>query len=459
MARVNTRPKTGASDAPVHEAGAVQTFSPAAELMRLVSCCLLGERQFYVNGVETVDRIKELVPLVNADSVAALAIRARTELGLRHVPLLLLREMARHGRSYLVRVAAKTVLRTPKDAMDLVALYWADGRKPLPNSFKLAIADGFGRWTDYQIAKYATLEDRVTVRLRDLARLCHPRPPPALAATFKALEHDTLMPPDTWEAALSVPGVDKAAVWTRLLTEGKLGALALVRNLRNFEQAGVGSVLVSAALASAKAADVWPWQCLAAARGAPGYAHELDALAIRSASGLPRLPGKTGVLVDVSGSMDVALAKGTMLRMDAAAGLAVVLREVCERVEIGTFSNLVCAIAHPMPRGTTLAGAILGSQPHQGTYLGAAVKAFMARFPELDRLVVLSDEQAQDRVSYPPGTPSFIINLASTQRGIAWQGKVTRIHGWSGAVVRWLALEVAQALVPAAGGEDEEGEE
>ena len=82
-----------------------------------------------------------------------------------------------------------------------------------------------------------------------------------------------------------------------------IGALALVRNLRNIEQAGVKPELVREAMGRVRASDVWPWQALAAAREAPAYTHDLDALALRSAGTMPRIPGETCLLVDVSGSM------------------------------------------------------------------------------------------------------------------------------------------------------------
>lgn len=454
--RLNARvPLAGFSSIPVHEPGALQTFAPEAELGRLVSCCLLGERQFYVDGADIEVRIRELAAQVEPERVADLALKARRDLGLRHAPLLLLVALAARGRGDLLRPAARTVLRTPRDAMDLLALYWRDGKRPLPRAFKDAFAAGFARWTDHQIAKYATLTN-VSVRLRDLAFLSHPAPG-GREALFRALADDALTAPDTWERAISRPGADKRAEWERLLREGKLGALALVRNLRNMEQAGVDPALVRDAMGKVRASDVWPWQLLAAAREAPAYTHDLDALMLRSCGALPRLPGKTGVLVDVSGSMDSGISeRGTMRRMEAAAGLAVVLREVCERSVVASFSTEVAVVDEPMPRGARLASTIVGSQPHGGTALARSVQAFTAHVPDLHRLVVLTDEQAQDRFTAPIGLPVVVVNLASYQRGMNWQGPVARINGWSGGVVRWMADHFAGAAVAAeTEGEDE----
>src|SRR5919108_3623972 len=79
-----------------HEGGPAKRISPEFELRRSVLACLLWESQFYEDGVAIAGRIAELVPKVAAEKVAALAIEAREKMKLRHTPLLLVREMARH---------------------------------------------------------------------------------------------------------------------------------------------------------------------------------------------------------------------------------------------------------------------------------------------------------------------------------------------------------------------------
>ena len=107
-----------------------------------------------------------------------------------------------------------------------------------------------------------------------------------------------------------------------------------------------------------------------------------------------RLKGRTRLLIDVSGSMDTALSRQSeMTRLEAACGLAILAREICEKVEIFTFSNDVAKI--PPRRGFALRDAIVASQPHAGTYLGKAVKQVDLRG---DRLIVFTDEQSHDKV-------------------------------------------------------------
>src|ERR1700730_3062075 len=79
-----------------HEGGRAKRFTPEMELKRALMNCLLWEDQFYEDGVAIADRIKALVPRVEPKRVAALAIEAREIMKLRHAPLLVVREMARH---------------------------------------------------------------------------------------------------------------------------------------------------------------------------------------------------------------------------------------------------------------------------------------------------------------------------------------------------------------------------
>jgi len=485
MSRMNVRTSVSGILPPIHEAGATQTFSPATELERLVSCALLGEKTFYVDGADIESQIVTVAAKVDPTFIANLAIRARRDLGLRHTPVFLLVLLASRpdGRAF-VREAAETVLRLPKDAMDMVAMYLARNpapagktRAPLPHCMKAAIRDGFGRWSNYQLQKYGTLKDKVAVRLRDLMFLAHPDPAlttdevllakpdeeqqvvfDTRTAVWKALADDTIRAPDTWESQLSVPGADKRAVWEGLLAERKLGALALVRNLRNMEQVGVSPALVKGAMERVKAADVWPWQALAAARHAPSYTHDLDALMLRSCGALPMLPGRTLVLVDVSYSMSETLSgQGEMKRFDAATGLAVVLRERCEFGTMATFSDQVMVMDEPSSRGVALANDLVGSQLHSGTYLGKALAALMQFFGSSppDRVVVITDEQSHDTVTWP-GVSLFVINVAPYQRGVNFQGPVVRIDGWSGNVVRFLANAITGETGSAAGETEEE---
>jgi hypothetical protein len=429
-----------------HEGGPAKVITPEQALRRTVLSCMLWEGEFYEDGVQIAGRIHELVPQVEAAKVAALAVEARERMKLRHAPLLLVREMSRHASHRgLVAETLAQVIQRADELSEFVAIYWAGGRQPLSAQAKKGLASAFCKFDEYALAKY----DRAgTVRLRDVLFLSHARPVDAAQADlWKRLAANQLATPDTWEVALSAAGraedADKRQVWERLLTERKLGALALLRNLRNLHAAGVSEELVLAGLAAIKTDRVLPFRFLAAARSVPQWEQALEAamfraLETRGRSGrVARLAGHTVLLVDVSGSMEASLSqRSEMRRSDAAYGLAILLREIAEKVSIYTFSEDARLV--PTRRGMALRDALDHSQPHSGTYLGKALQQVEAAcLKGYDRLVVITDEQSHDRVSAPSGK-GYMINVASNRNGVGY-GQWTHIDGWSEAVVEYIA--------------------
>jgi 60 kDa SS-A/Ro ribonucleoprotein len=411
-------------------------ITPEQALRRSVLACMLWENEFYEDGVGIAGRIREFVPKVAAEKVAGLAVEARTAMKLRHAPLLLVREMARHATHRgLVAETLVRVIQRADELSEFVAIYWADGRRPLSAQVKKGLAAAFTSFDEYALAKY----DRASaVRLRDVLFLSHAKPrDTAQAELWKRLIAGELTTPDTWEVALSSGG-DKRTHWERLLTERKLGALALLRNLRNMKDADVPESQVVGALDAMRTDRVLPFRFLAAARHAPQWEEPLERAMFRSLEGrganedLARLAGHTVILVDVSGSMVAPLSRRSqMLRTDAAYGLAVLLREIAEKVSIYTFSNSAKRI--PPRRGFALRDAMESSQPHSGTYLGAALDAVDERY---DRIIVITDEQSHDRVAAPRGK-GYMINVASVRNGVGY-GPWVHIDGFSEAIVNYI---------------------
>jgi hypothetical protein len=301
---------------------------------------------------------------------------------------------------------------------------------------KKGLAAAFTKFDEYALAKY----DRAgVVRLRDVLFLCHAKPNDAeQAALWKRLIDGQLTTPDTWEVALSAGG-EKRTHWERLLSERKLGALALLRNLRNMKDAGVDEHAVFAALSAMKTERVLPFRFLAAARYAPQWEDAIEQAMYRSVAGREKLKGRTILLVDVSGSMEASLARRSeMLRMDAACGLAVLLREICETVAVYSFSEKLMQV--PARRGFSLRDAIVSSQPHGGTKLGHALRSLREQY---DRILVVTDEQSHDRVPAPNGV-GYVINVASARNGVGY-GAWTHVDGWSEAVVDYIRSLEADA--------------
>jgi len=415
-----------------HEGAPARSISLELQLRRSVLACLLWETQFYEDGVEIAGRIAELVPKVAAEKVAALAIEAREKMKLRHTPLLLVREMARHATHRgLVAETLACVIQRADELAEFVAIYWKDGRVPLSAQVKKGLAAAFPRFDEYALAKY----DRGgPIKLRDVLFLAHAKPrDEGQAVVWKRLIAGELTTPDTWEVALSC-GADKREAWERLLREQKLGALALLRNLRNMRESGVDESVVLGALGEMNTARVLPFRFLAAARYAPQWEEALERAMLKGVAEAEKLRGKTIVLVDVSGSMTAPLSRRSeMQRTDAAYGLAVLLREIGEKVAVFSFSDTLVEV--PARRGFALRDAIDASQRHNSTQLGHAVDELNAKHG-YDRLIVITDEQAHDTVPAPRGK-GYVINVASYKNGVGY-GKWTHIDGWSDSVVEYI---------------------
>ncbi|MCA1372536.1 MULTISPECIES: TROVE domain-containing protein [Bradyrhizobium] len=414
-------------------------FTPEMELKRALMNCLLWEDQFYEDGVAIADRIKALVPKVAPERVAQLAIEAREVMKLRHAPLLVIREMARNERHRtLVADTLAQVIQRPDEMTELLAIYWADAlgpmqqrkRQPVSAQVKKGLARALTKFDAYQLAKW----DRDgAVRIRDVLFLVHAKPKDAdQAKVWKQLVDGELASPDTWEVSLSA-GKNKRETFERLIAERKLGGLALLRNLRLMQNAQVPRESIAGAIEAMRTDRILPYRFITAARYAPDFEPELEAAMLKSIKDHVRLPGRTRLLIDVSGSMFATLsAQSEMTRAEAACGLAILAREICDEVEIFTFSNEVVKV--PPRRGFALRDAIINSQPHGGTYLGKAVTEIDRKG---DRLIVFTDEQSHDQVPEPKARGTMV-NVASYQHGVG-HGAWTRVNGFSEAVVAWIA--------------------
>lgn len=428
------------SFAQVQTHGGVRAYphlSPIQSLRRSVMSCLLFEREFYEDGQSIADRIESLAAQVDPGELASLAIEARTEFNLRHAPLLLLCVLAKtgSGKKYVGRPVSDAIAQTIQRADELnefLSLYWRNGKTPLSKQVKLGLAKAFRKFDAYQLAKY---DREKAVRLRDVLFLVHAKPEnPAQEALWKQLVDGTLPTPDTWETALS-GGADKAATFERMLQEGSLGYLALLRNLRGMCEAGVDPMLIRKAIITRKGAHrVLPFRYVAAARACPQMEPAIDQALSESILESSRFEGKTVVLVDVSGSMDAKLSgKSDLSRADAAAALASVIHG---DTRVFSFSNRIVEV--PPRIGMAGVDTILRSQPHHGTALGQAVDYINRQVPH-DRLIVITDEQATDRTVPEPVAPkAYMVNVASYQHGVGYGKRWTHIDGFSESVLRWM---------------------
>lgn len=432
--KTNTKTKIARVPVFTQEGAPAVNTTTQNQLRRSVMSCLLWEDSFYEDGEDIASRIASLVKQNKPEFVASLAVEAREQMKLRHVPLLLVREMARNAgqREHVSNTLAQVIQRAD-ELSEFLAIYWKDGKnQPISSQVKKGLARAFVKFDEYALAKYNSDKD---IKLRDVLFLCHAKPlNKAQAKVWKKLVNDELKTPDTWEVALS-GGADKKETFTRLIKEEKLGALALLRNLRNMVEAGVDRKVISNAITSMKTERVLPFRFISAARYAPQFEPELETAMFKSLEGLEKLKGVTKLVIDVSGSMDGKLSgKSELTRLEAASALAILLREICEKVEVYTFSNSLVEV--PARRGFALRDAIVKSQSHGGTNLGHSLNQ-IDYGKGADRLIVVTDEQSHDRVSAPKTKRGYMLNVATERNGVGY-GKWNHIDGWSESIVRYI---------------------
>lgn len=427
-----------------------------AELRRLVLACLLWEDNAYIDGNTIAESIRKLIPQVNPEAVANIAVEARFGQKLRHIPLFICREMARlDTHKHLVASTLEKVIFRPDEMTEFLSIYWADNanRKTLSAQVKLGLSGAFRKFNEYQLAKYNRNKD---VKLRDVLRLVHPTPDSVeQCLLWEKLLKDELAVPDTWEVNISKVHTpeDKKNVWERLISERKLGASAFLKNMRNMVSVGVNSKIISDGLQNINAEMLLPLDFFKAAKYAPGYIREIEDALYKCMSAWPKLSGTTILVVDTSGSMARGLAsKSEFSRMDAAIAMSILASEMCERVHIyataGNDFSRIHSTAKIKPfRGFALGQEITRESKNLGTggiFTRQCLEYISSKEEAPDRIVVFSDSQDCDHpnktIPNPFGKRNYIVDVSSHNNGINYKGRWTaEISGWSEGFLKYIS--------------------
>lgn len=414
-----------------HENTKVRGLTAEQRLSRMCMACLLWEDTFYVDGKTVAQNIEECASKVSPSYLSSLSIKTKEEGFLRHIPLFLANQYILNHKTNGANLIERLITR-PDDMTELLSIYWKDGRKPLTGQLKKGLAKSFVKFDTYQLSKWNS-NNKIT--LRDIMFLCHPKPANEKQATsWKKLAENQLEGADTWESRLSA-GKDKKESFIELMRQGRLGYMAFLKNLRNMIDAGVPlEELETYAREKAGKKKILPFQFIKALQYAPALMDALDEAMINSVDRSKKLLGHTALLVDVSGSMFVSMsAQAETTLIDAACGLAILARELCQRVDVYSFSNELVQI-HPF-RGFALSHAIKNSQPHGGTYIGKALRTVQQQ-RVYDRTIIITDAQSFDQVGNPQKN-GYMVNIASYKNGVGY-GPWHQINGFSPHVFKYI---------------------
>lgn len=443
----------------VTETAAAQ--SSIARLRRAVLANLLWEDIAYMDGESVSNQIAWLIAICDPEEVANLAVEARQVQKLRHTPLFMVVEMCRYKEMhpYVKMILPKIITRADM-LTDFLALYWRNGKCPICNAAKKGLAEAFHNFNEYKFAKY----DRdAQIKLRDVMFMVRPKPVNEVEAElFKKIADRTLETPETWEVLLSKAhgNEEKAAVWTKLINEKKLGGMALLMNLRNMQKVGVPRTVIEKGLNELNGTMLLPLQFLKAMRMSQGFEREIENAMIRSYANLPKLPGKTLFVVDVSGSMGSLTSIGSHFsRLDQAAAMCMLASFQAEDFEVvctagNDYKQVESHVFLEYPsrgfklfdeiektRETVGCGGIFTHQLFEKlrNELGDKVNTY-------DRVIVFSDSQdidvarGSDKKPRPFGKHNYICDVSCHTRGINYVGVWTaEISGWSEHFLTYIA--------------------
>lgn len=427
--------------------------SEAAKLRRLTMACLLWEDVAYENGKSVIEEIKRTIPNVTPEECYEIAVATRRDQKLRHVPLMIIREMARlpQHKAFVEKAIVNTCTR-PDQLTEFLSLYWGDNKKKtLSKQVKLGLGKALSNFDEYQLSKWSR---NTEVKLRDVVRLVHPKPKdPAQAELFARLLKDELKTPDTWEVGLSAAKTkeEKAAVWNRLISEKKLGALALLRNLRNLQEV-LPKPTVRKAITNANPAMLLPIDFIKAAEYAQDFIPELEKLMFSCLGQYPKLQGETIFVLDVSGSMGSRLSsRSEYNRMDVGIALTMLAKEMCENCTIYLTAGCDELRRHKTEKIATYRGFGLMSHIRSqiskmgggGIFTRQCLDYIKTKEDVPDRIIVFSDSQDCDNVKKLPtpfGKRNYIVDISANKNGVNYAGFWdAEVSGWSENFLRFIS--------------------
>lgn len=373
------------------------------KLISMVLTSFFNEEKFY--GDNSQDLVYTLKTVIKhyPEFVSNLAIFARREFNMRSVSHVLAGYLANipEGKPFVKRTVKSIILRGD-DATEILSFYLNTFGKPIPNSLRRAIREVFPTFDAYTLAKYKG--EGHAVKMRDILCLCHPKPASEeQTKLWKELLEGTIQPAYTWETELSAKGNNKQT-WTELIDSGRVGYMALLRNLRNIINADPDNIQKvfdklsdpDAVLASKQL----PFRFLSAYLQLPDS--DWNSLTARSAleraadaavENLPKIPGRTIIAIDVSGSMRMRISGRSDIRCsDIAMLLGMIANRICEKAIVYTFDtdleqlrvigsdHILSRVADYSPRGG-------------GTNMYLPMREILDKRIEADRIIYLSDNE------------------------------------------------------------------
>lgn len=404
MAKFNSTASTRTVNHERHSAYAMQ---PRIKLITQVLTSFINEQKFYCDNTR---EMKELIPNVirqDPQFVSNLAVFARRVFHMRSVSHVLTGFLANvpEGKPYVGRTVEGVTLRGD-DATEILSFYLSEFGKPIPNSLRRALKDVFATFDAYTLAKYKG--EGHTVKMRDLLRICRPHPDtPEQSAMWKQLLDGTLPPAYTWESELSAHGNNKET-WEELIDSGRCGYMGLLRNLRNIINVNPDNLdKVLEKLSDPEAvrnSRQLPFRFLSAyknlsANAGKKVADALEDAVAASCENVPKLPGRTVIAVDVSGSMSLNVSAKSEIRCcEIGTMLGMIANRICDDAIFYTFNNRISR--KQIPSAGILYSTVHEAMASGGTDMYLPFKQMLTDKIRCDRIIIISDNECNSPSCY-----------------------------------------------------------
>ena len=384
------------------------SMTDKSKLVTQVLSSFFQEAKFYGDNSKEMQEVIKRVIQKDPQFVSNLAVFARREFNMRSVAHVLTAYLAHEekGKPY-VRNTVRGVSLRGDDLTEIMSFYLATFGKPIPNSLKKGINDVLTGFDEYTLAKYKG--EGKSVKMRDLLCLCRPRPiSKAQEDLWKRCLEGKLEIPETWETQLSANGNNRET-WEKLIDGGRVGYMAILRNLRNILNAQPDNIdKVFKKLSdpvAAKKSRLLPFRFLATYKSVERIAGSklfdvLESAVDASVDNLPKLPGTTVIAIDVSGSMSSRISGKSDIRCsEIAMMLGMIANRICDNSIVYTFGNRLSKLSVPSRTGILYA-TINNSMCGGGTNMSLPFQAMIEERIKADRIIILSDNMCNCGVTY-----------------------------------------------------------
>jgi hypothetical protein len=482
---------TGKPVTRTYEGARAFTRDAKSELFLLAVTNMVSEQTFYEFGSKRDRRFDELIHEVTAedpDWVQRFVPWLRNAAQMRSAAVVIAAEYVAAGGPNGRKVVASALARADEPAEFLA--YWAmehgrNYRQPV----KRGVADAVTNlYTQYAALKYDGTS-RVW-RMGDVIEIVHPKPaddkqselfrylldrrhhpeqvnvPEILPKVARRAQLEAVDVEErravlrergalsdagaTWEWLSGwLPGGMDAEAWESVIPS--MGYMALLRNLRNFDEAGISDEAVryvKGVLADPEAvarSRQFPYRFWSAYKNVPSleWASTLEKALDFSVANIPELSGRTLVLTDTSQSMTSPVSgKSNIAHYEIASLFAAAVAKRAEDLDLVSFATGSEQIrfrkAQSVLRTIETVDKRIGRVGH-GTNLGRAVRK---HFDGHDRVVVFSDMQTHDQLPALAGVTTYVFNTGGyrqTPFAVGEKGHY-ELGGFTDATFRLMAL-------------------